>query len=76
MENMKGKAKSRSIHTVGAMEEAVVHETPSLEKSPKEHRETAWMYRIDDRLVKMGKWWRNELRFPCLLDSHTHELFQ
>ena len=34
------------------------------------------MYRIDDRRVKSGKWWKPELWYPCLLDSHAHELFQ
>ena len=61
VENMKGKAKSLSIHTVGAMEEPAPLESPNL-KPLKEHREMAWMYRIDDRLVKMGKWWKSELR--------------
>ena len=75
MENMKGKAKLQRVHTVGAMEEPAPLESPNL-KPLKEHREMAWMYRIDDRLVETGKCWKPELRFPCPLDSHTHELFQ
>ena len=78
MENMKGKAMSRSVHTIGTMEKPAPPESPNLERCgcPKEHRETARMYRIDDRLVKTGKWGKPELQFPCPLDSHTHELFQ
>ena len=34
------------------------------------------VYRIDSRLVKSGKWWNNNFKYPCPVDSHSHELYQ
>ena len=34
------------------------------------------VYRIDNRLVKSGKWWNANFKYPCPVDSHNHELYQ
>ena len=74
MEKLKGKGKTRSVHTVGNHEDPAPPENRDMEKHPMDRCD--WLYRINDRLVKSGKGWKPELWFPCLLDSHVHELFQ
>ena len=67
-----GKTKTKSAHAMGVGEETT---QPVLEK-PSDRKAMDRLYKFDDKLVKSGKWWKQDFRFPCPLDSHSHELFQ
>ena len=76
MEKIKVKGKSKSIHTVGNQEDFSPPKNRNVEHPHMDCREVELIYRIDNRLVKLGKWWKLKFRFPCPIDSDTHELFQ
>ena len=64
MENIKGKTKTKSAHTIDVVDEPTLPKPPVLEK-PKDCKAMDRLYRFDDKFLKGGKWWNQSLKFPC-----------
>ena len=72
VEKSRTKPKVKSVHTFDA-----VKETPHIEvRADSRDKSRDLLYRIDARFMKSGKWWDPSLKFPCLVDSHSHKLYQ
>ena len=70
VEKLKTKPKAKSVHTIGSQEES-----PHA-KVRTEEKEMDNVYRIDSHLIKSGKGWNNNFKYPCPEDSHSHKLYQ
>ena len=72
VEKSRTKPKVKSVHTVHVMEE-----TPHIEvRTEARDKSMDLVYRIDNCLVKSGKCWNANFKYPCPVDSHNHELYQ
>ena len=72
VEKLRMKPKTKSLHTVDLVEESLHTEV----WADSQDRSMDFLYRIDARLTKSGKWWDPNLRYPCPIESHKHELYQ
>ena len=76
VEKLKVKPKPRSLYTVDIVEESH-HSIPHIEaKVGSQDRSLDYLYKYDIRLSKSGKWWDPNLRYPCPIEAHKHELYQ
>ena len=72
VEKLSTKPKTKSLHTVD-----VVEESPHIEvRTDSQDKSMDLLYRINACLMKSGKWLDPNLKFPCPVDSHNHELYQ
>ena len=72
---MTAKPKPRSVHTVEPLDEFPIP-TQVRKEVRTENRELDQVYPIDSRLMKSGKWWNANLKYPCPVESHNHKLYQ
>ena len=75
VENLKGKTKTKSAYTIDVVDEPTQPE-PSVPEKPKDWKAMDRLYRFDDKLIKGGSWWNKDFKFPCPIESHSHELYQ
>ena len=75
VEKLKTKPKPRNVHTVEPMDEFPIATQVRTEIRTK-NREMDQVYRIDSHLMKSGKWWNANFKYPCQVESHNHELYQ
>ena len=68
---LKARPKVKSVHTIGTLEESSHVEV----RTKHQDRSMDQVCRIDNRLVKSGKWWNANFKYPCPVDSHNHELY-
>ena len=66
VEKLRTKPKTKSLHNVN-----IVEESPHTEVGvDSQDRNLDFLYRIDARLTKSGKWWDPNLRSPCPIEAH------
>ena len=76
VEKLRAKPKPRSLHTIDTVEESH-HSVPHMEAEvDSRYRSLDNLYKFDTWLAKSGKWWDQNLKFPCPIEAHRHELFQ
>ena len=76
VEKLRAKPKPRSLHTIDTVEESH-HSVPHVEvEVDSQDRSLDYLYKFDTGLAKSGKWWDQNLKFPCPIEAHRHELFQ
>ena len=64
VEKLRMKPKAKSLYTVDLVE------------ADSQERSMDFLYRVDTRLTKSGKWWDSSLKYPCMIEAHKHELYQ
>ena len=79
VENLRGKTKTKGAHTIDVdidvVDEPILPEPPVLEK-PVVQKALDRLYKFDEKFVKVGKRWNQNLKFPCPIQTHNHELYQ
>ena len=76
VEKLRAKPKPWSLHTIDTVEDSH-HSLPHVEvKVDSRDRSLDYLYKFDTRFAKSGKWWDQNLKFPCSIEAHRHELFQ
>ena len=70
VEKLKEKPKPRSLHTINTVEDSH-HSVQHVEvEVDSRDRSLDYLYKFDTRLAKSGKWWDQNLKFPCPIEAH------